>query len=1387
MRSLRTKLVVYISLLVASLVGVAGFVEVRKRSKELHDELRENANNFAAISASTLLDRVSGLYHDPQQFTALQAAVGVVTSRHKALTRVRVVETLFGVVLFDSREFEEGFYGFKRDQRVFEHQALLRDIQLNQVVPQEREGSYDVLVPLFVGKQIADPRDVNRAVVFEFSTARIDAQLSQLRWRYFLQALAFVLIGILLATIESQAITRPLRSLTEGVRRISAGELDHRVSVASKDELGTLGENFNAMAGSLKESRDELVRAMEQVERQNVELRELDKLKDQFLANTSHELRTPINGILGLVSAVLDGADGPLNPKQANHLKMVKDSGERLKHLITNILDFSKLKAGKEELQIGDFHLSDFTNQLLALGEGLIGTKKVALSVELPAGLAAVKGDPDRTLQVLTNLLGNAVKFTEKGHIKVQARVAQGQMLISVEDTGPGIPEDAGRYLFQEFRQVDGSANRQYEGTGLGLAICKQLVKQMGGRIDFKSQLGKGSLFYFTLPLGDGSGRILKSQATDAAAVQLVKDLEQEKPQPSLAARKGASTAPRKDVDLSGLQGNGETIAVIDDDAANIESLRLLLDQNGYRVLPITDPRQAAGILEQQKVSLVLTDVRMPQLSGVEVCRTLRAHPATAKLPIFLVTAQARTQEDLHKATDAGADAYLLKPYDQVDLLTKIHSALKPKKNLARGNGQRILVVDDRPASAEGLALHLEGVGYKPIVSTQADKFLETCARERPDLAILDVRLGALNGFELCQQLRADGRFSQMPVMLVSGAGGAADTVRAKEVGAQEFVAKPFVMEDFLTRVAFHLKRASSVISKGNGERILVVDDMQVNVEALATQLEHRGFKALRALSGAQALAIAKAERPRLVVSDVMMPGMTGYDLCRELEADPSTGQPPVILLTAKSGTLEDKLIGFDAGAVDYVIKPFEPEELIARITRLLARGAAKAGGTTDTASSTGITRAIAPISFAGSPEGVDIRGSGERVLCVDDNAINLEVLKTHLEAVGYRTEMAKDGVEALEKLAKLDDVELILLDVMMPRMNGYEFLEKFRRANERNIPVVMVSAKDRPEESLQGFRLGVVDYVTKPFNPALLAAKVSAILSLRRAQSALATIRAELNTSRLVQQASFPHPVLDLPGYAVRGLIQCAESSGGDWYGYYTSPSQEKLTLIAGDVTGHGVSAALVALAASSVKTTVELVEAMLDTTNAQQVLAQLHGKLPPKLEAGLNQLLQVPHSPAALASLINSVFCHSQSYLRMTAFVLNLDLGTGTLRYANAGAPRPLMAVRMDGKVDVKTLTSPPSSVLGHDRQAKFVEGTAALNPGDALLIYSDGVTEAVNADKKPYGGRRLTTTLARLSANAAGAEALRDGVLKDLFAFTGDAPLEDDVTTVVLQRLA
>ncbi|MDB4954437.1 MAG: Histidine kinase, partial [Myxococcales bacterium] len=1164
---------------------------------------------------------------------------------------------------------------------------------------------------------------------------------------------AALFVAYLIAMLLSRRLARPLDRLVDTARRIGAGDLTIRARVAGAVEVQVLGDAMDSMVRELRTSRAQL-------ERQYEELKELDALKDQFIANTSHELRTPINGILGLVGAVLDGIDGPLNAKQLNHLRMVKESGERLKNLVSNILEFSKLRAGRQEFEFRSLELSSLVPHLTTLGEGLLHGKPITCVVELASSLPAVWADREATLQILINLLGNAAKFTEQGTIQISAQVQDGEVIVSVEDTGRGIPPEARRFLFEEFRQIDGSTSRQYEGTGLGLAISKRLVESHGGHIDFESRIGVGTRFFFSLQTN------AEAVPTTGAAV-------------AAGPRFHNAAVVTNPLDPARLRGSGETVLVVDDNRENTELLKVVLEDSGYRTITASSADQALAVVHAHHVDLVLTDVRMPGRSGLELCREIKREVRFAKIPVFAVTAQASTPADLHAAAEVASDAYIVKPFETADLLNRIFQQLKPRSDAPRGKGESILVINDNELTLEMTRQQLRDAGYTVAVLSDPRKTLDMMGLSPPDLTLIDVRLANVSGFDVCQTVRSDPRFTNTPIILLSGFAGPGEILRGREVGANEFIPRPCSHYDLLTSIAVQLKRRIARQSRqGNGEKILVVDDQLINVEALAIQLEHAGYKALRALSGDEALRIARSERPHAIISDVMMPGMTGYDLCRAVTEDGSLGAPPVILLTAKTGTLQDTLLAIDHGAVDYLIKPFEPEELMARLKRALKQ-------TTEHVHTPGHVRsasaAAEPVYETATYEGagVPLPGANELILCVDDNPINLEILKSHLEAANYRTVLAKDGVEALAVLER-DSPELILLDVMMPRMDGFMFLKHLRAlSNHRDTPAVIVSAKDRIDDSLVGFQLGVIDFITKPFNAILLVSKVTAILALRHAQLALGEINYELKLARSIQQASFPKPDLEISGAAISSFTQTTSMSGGDWHGYHSSPEGDRLTAICGDVTGHSVSATVVALAAHTIKTTIELLDGWLYTSSCtDQVLRALEGKVPDHVYAGFKEVLSIPHSPAALASLINNVFCRSKS-LDMSACVVDLHTPSGELRYAIGGAPAPLL-IRGD---TVTKLNAKPSSRLGDTTDARFYEGSILLEEGDTVVLYSDGLVEAATRAGVQYGNNRLVRHLRQ--AGELGPRALCDSIISDVFRFMADQPLNDDVTVLALRR--
>ena len=398
--------------------------------------------------------------------------------------------------------------------------------------------------------------------------------------------------------------------------------------------------------------------AFQSVEALSKKLIKLDQIKDEFLANTSHELRAPLNGILGLAEAVGREGKGQLRPEQDQNLSLIMGSCRRLIHLVNDILDYSKLKHGDIRLNLQPVRLDGLIQTVVktfmhSSAEGY------AIICDLPEELPPVLGDENRVVQILYNLLGNAAKFTAKGSITVSARVSGELVEVSVTDTGVGIPEDKLEDIFKSFEQVDTSLSRK-GGTGLGLAITKQLVEHQGGKIWVTSTLDVGSTFTFTLPISKDSPSQVKGGRFFAL--------------PELAA-----SVLEERTTTAGKSGKAGRILLVDDDNVALQSVATFLNLHEYDVTTMNRGKTALHALETDRdYALVILDVMMPEMSGYEICETIRQSRSAFELPILMLTGRAST-EDIVMGFEAGANDYLLKPFEPGELLARVRTLIKLK------------------------------------------------------------------------------------------------------------------------------------------------------------------------------------------------------------------------------------------------------------------------------------------------------------------------------------------------------------------------------------------------------------------------------------------------------------------------------------------------------------------------------------------------------------------------------------------------------------------------------------------------------------------------------------------------------------------------------------
>ncbi|MCK5718982.1 MAG: response regulator [Thiomargarita sp.] len=474
--------------------------------------------------------------------------------------------------------------------------------------------------------------------------------------------LILTFIALILATIigiiTSKWIVQPILQLNLAAKKLSNGDWNQSLQEERSDELGELAGSFNSMAKQLKTS-------FQKLEKQNTELQRLDKLKNEFLANTSHELRTPLNGIIGIADSLLDGAAGPLPDNTCTNLTMIVLSGRRLANLVNNILDFSKLRHKNIDLQLRPVGMREIVEVVLALSKPLVSKRDLKFINKISADLPPVNADENRLQQILHNLISNAIKFTDSGIIEISAELKDNMLETSIFDTGIGIPTDKLESIFKSFEQADGSTARIYGGTGLGLAVTKKLVELHKGKIHVASEINVGSRFIFTLPIAKETeiATNLTESTLNYAPITL-----------------GSLTAGIKNNITVDSKNSCFKILIVDDEIINLQVLINHLALENYSISQATNGIDA---LEQIKngylPDLILLDVMMPKMTGYEVCRRLREQFPLNELPILMLTAKNQI-EDLVVGLESGANDYLAKPVSKNELIVRIKMHLQLSK-----------------------------------------------------------------------------------------------------------------------------------------------------------------------------------------------------------------------------------------------------------------------------------------------------------------------------------------------------------------------------------------------------------------------------------------------------------------------------------------------------------------------------------------------------------------------------------------------------------------------------------------------------------------------------------------------------------------------------------
>jgi len=754
-------------------------------------------------------------------------------------------------------------------------------------------------------------------------------------------------IGAVFNTIE--ATMRTERLLTQS-QQLTV-ELQSRQS-----ELQQTNEELGTKAKLLAEQNAEVERKNAEVERKNAEVEQArraleekaaelaltSKYRSEFLANMSHELRTPLNSILILSQQLAGNSRGNLSTKQVEFSRNINSSGSDLLHLINDILDLSKIESGTVTVEVEEIPFAGLRDNIDRNFRHVAEAKNLPFQVQFAEELPhAMDSDPKRLLQILKNLLSNAVKFTTHGQVEVRVGFAtQGWspdhpvlsgarqvIAFAVEDTGIGVAPEKQRLIFEAFQQADAGTSRKYGGTGLGLAISRELAMLLGGEIKLSSVYGQGSIFTLFLPLHYSGPDKLRSVPSISAAGEMAR---------AITILPVAREEHIED-DRNQIEEGDPALLIVEDDPHYARILLGLARDKGFKGVVATKGAAGLALARQFHPAAISLDIFLPDMLGWTVLNQLKRDPTTRHIPVQIVTVEEERQHGLAH----GAFAYLVKSPTTEGLET----AFDRIKNFTAPRTKRLLIVEDNDIERQSI---VELLGYEDIemvaVATGGDA-LEAMLDNAFDCVVLDLRLPDMTGFELLEKMHADLALADVPVVVFTGKDLSAEVQARLKAMAKSIVLKDVQSpERLLDETALFLHRVitdlpaekQSMLEQLHGSnevlrgcKVLVVDDDARNIFALTSMLENQEMDVISTTNGRSAIDIIK-QTPDLsiVLMDIMMPEMDGYETMREIRRAPQFRTLPILALTAKA-MKGDRERCLDAGASDYIAKPVNTDQLL--------------------------------------------------------------------------------------------------------------------------------------------------------------------------------------------------------------------------------------------------------------------------------------------------------------------------------------------------------------------------------------------------------------------------------------------------------------------------
>jgi signal transduction histidine kinase/CheY-like chemotaxis protein/HAMP domain-containing protein len=785
-------------------------------------------------------------------------------------------------------------------------------------IKKEEFGFYDILVR---DKEIIEINSSDELPV-------VSAGLTSFRMKYLL-LIPVVYNNNIISILELGSIEKPTEEVKEYLQKIgeqlAIGLTNARTLMQLENfvnDLKKLNEEYLIQNDSLVELHNELKDQAKQLEIQKQKAEESTELKSQFLASMSHELRTPMNSILGLTELILEKAD--LNDKDHERLEVVFNSGQRLMALINDILDLSKIEAGKMEIRAEDVLLEELINEVSSSVSPLVINKKIEFEVERKINTRTlINTDRGRIVQVLINLLGNAVKFTETGEVKLVIYSSQNKLKFDVVDTGIGISEEHRKVIFEEFRQADGSTSRKYGGTGLGLSICRKIADLLDGKLTVESKLGKGSIFTFTTPL-----KFVSAGEKEEVKVVNTQTLIKNRKHP---------------------------ILIIDDNDEVRYTIGQYLMSNGYEVIFAKDGLSGLQIAVEKQPFAITLDLMMPNKDGWSVLEDLKENDATKDIPVILISING----DKQIGYGLGAFEFFVKPISSDKLL----SAFSRLENLANKQIKKIIIVDDDGQEFEKFKREFRDDNVVIEYIKDSELAFSKIVEVRPDLVILDLMMPKIDGITLSYKLKSDVRTKHIP-LLISTAKDLSEEERnslnniVEEIAVKSKGHPLDVLKVVRDRIQQHEKCSQFQEADNTNEykansdfieidakniqnnalgKVLLVDDDQDTLFTIDEMAKACNCETILATNGVECIQVLEKTIPDLILLDIMMPEMDGFQTIERIRRNSEWKNIPVVAVTARA-MMNDKDIIIKHGFDDYISKPVKSSVITSKIQQFLTK-----------------------------------------------------------------------------------------------------------------------------------------------------------------------------------------------------------------------------------------------------------------------------------------------------------------------------------------------------------------------------------------------------------------------------------------------------------------